>query len=273
MTTAAVRRRHGKGFQTRRFPGLATISVVFFAYLYLPIAILVALSFNRNRTATIWTEFTTDWYLRALSNSDMLQAAGNSLIIAASAMALSTVIATFAALGMSRRRFRGATGVTALLSLPLIVPEIVTAVATLLFFVALGLQLGLLTVIIAHTVFCIPFAYLPIRARLQDMDPALREAAADLYANEWRSFVRVILPLLFPGILSGAMLAFIISLDDFVITFFTAGAGSTTLPVYIFSLIRMGVTPEVNAISALMLLISVTFVTASFVLASGKNRI
>ncbi|MEX0760080.1 MAG: ABC transporter permease [Tistlia sp.] len=265
--------RRGKGFRTRHFPGLATVSAVFFAYLYLPIAILVALSFNENRTATIWTEFTTDWYLRALSNSDMLQAAGNSLIIAASAMLLSTTIATLAALGMSRRRFRGATGVTALLSLPLIVPEIVTAVATLLFFVALGLQLGLTTVIIAHTVFCIPFAYLPIRARLQDMDPALREAAADLYANEWRSFVRVILPLLFPGILSGAMLAFIISLDDFVITFFTAGAGSTTLPVYIFSLIRMGVTPEVNAISALMLLISITFVTISFVLASGKNRI
>ncbi len=265
-------RRRG-GFQTRRFPGLPTISAVFFAYLYLPIAILVALSFNANRTATIWTDFTTDWYARALANDDMLQAAANSLIIAASAMTLATVLATLAALGMSRRRFKGRTGVTALLSLPLIVPEIVTAVATLLFFVALGLQLGLLTVIIAHTVFCIPFAYLPIRARLEDMDPALREAAADLYANEWKSFVRVILPLLFPGILSGAMLAFIISLDDFVITFFTAGAGSTTLPVYIFSLIRMGVTPEVNAISAMMLLISISFVTLSFVLASGKHRI
>ncbi|SME89565.1 spermidine/putrescine transport system permease protein [Tistlia consotensis] len=270
---AAPARRRRKGFQTRRFPGLATFSAIFFGYLYLPIVILVALSFNANRTATIWTGFTTGWYGRALANGDMLQAAGNSLTIAVSAMVLSTVLATLGALGMSRRRFRGRTGVTALLSLPLIVPEIVTAVATLLFFVALGLQLGLATVILAHTVFCIPFAYLPIRARLEDMDPALREAAADLYANEWKSFLRVILPLLLPGILSGAMLAFIISLDDFVITFFTAGAGSTTLPVYIFSLIRMGVTPEVNAISALMLLISITFVSLSFVLASGKHRI
>src|SRR5690606_2707546 len=126
-----------RGFETRRMPGLPLLSAVFFAYLYLPILILVGLSFNENSTATIWTGFTTDWYGRALANNDMLRAAGNSLIIAVSAMVLSTLLATLAALGMARRSFRGQTGVTAVLTLPLIVPEIVTAVATLLFFVAL----------------------------------------------------------------------------------------------------------------------------------------
>lgn len=152
----------------------------------------------------------------------------------------------------------------AMLGLPLLVPEIVTAVASLLFFLALGLELGLTTVLIAHIVFCLPFAYLPIRARLEGLDPRLAEAAADLYASRWQAFRRVTLPLILPGVVSGAMLAFIVSLDDFVITFFVAGAGATTLPVYIFGLIRMGITPEVNAISALLLMVSIAFVVLSY---------
>ena len=155
----------------------------------------------------------------------------------------------------------------ALVSLPLLVPEIVTAVASLLLFVLIGLPLGLATVVLAHTVFCIPFAFLPIRARLQGMDPLLGDAAHDLYATPLRAFLRVTLPLLWPGILSGLMLAFIISLDDFVITYFVAGAGATTLPVYIFGMIRIGVTPEVNAVSAMMLVVSIAFVTLSWIVA------
>jgi spermidine/putrescine transport system permease protein len=151
------------------------------------------------------------------------------------------------------------------------VPEIVTAVATLLFFATLGIQLGLMTVILAHTVFCIPFAYLPIQARLANLDPAISEAAADLYATPWDTFRRVTLPLLWPGILSGMVLAFIISLDDFVITFFVSGAGATTLPVYIYGMVRIGITPEVNAISSLMILVSVFFVTLSFILSRQKK--
>ena len=143
--------------------------------------------------------------------------------------------------------------------------------ASLLFFLALGLDLGLLTVLIAHTVFCIPFAYLPIRARLEGLDPRLAEAAADLYAGPFATFRRVTLPLIMPGVLSGAMLAFIVSLDDFVITFFVAGAGATTLPVYIFGLIRMGITPEVNAVSALMLLVSIAFVALSYWMGQRKS--
>ena len=152
-----------------------------------------------------------------------------------------------------------------LISLPLLVPEIVTAVALLMLFVLSGMRLGLWSVILAHTVFCIPFAYYPIRSRLAGLDPALIEAAADLYAPPWQRFVRIELPLLGPGIFAGALLSFISSLGDFVITYFVSGPGSTTLPVYIFGMIRTGVTPEVNALSALFLLASVALIAVAFV--------
>jgi spermidine/putrescine transport system permease protein len=254
-----------------RFRGIATSAGLFFAYLYLPTAVLIALSFNENRIATIWTGFSPHWYGVVLANDDILRAARNSLVIAVSASVTGTALATFAALATSRERFRGESVVNGLLALPLLVPEIVTAVATLLFFVLIGLELGVLTVIVAHTVFCIPFAYLPVRARLQGMDPALGHAAADLYANEWQTFRRVTLPLLWPGILSGLVLAFIISLDDFVITYFVAGAGATTLPVYIFGMIRIGVTPEVNAVSALMLVVSIMLVSLSWLIGRARR--
>ncbi|HEX6141373.1 MAG TPA: ABC transporter permease [Geminicoccaceae bacterium] len=254
-----------------RFTGLGTTALLFFAYLYVPIVILIVLSFNANRTATIWTGFSLDWYGRVLRNDDIIGAAQNSLIVASAATAVATVAATMAALGMNRARFRGQDAVQGLLALPLVVPEIVTAVATLLFFVIVGIQLGLTSLIIAHTVFCIPFAYLPIRARLEGMDPLLEEAASDLYAPPWAAFRRITLPLLWPGILSGAMLAFIISLDDFVISYFVAGAGSTTLPVYIFGMIRIGITPEVNAASSLMLVVSILFVSLAWLVGRARS--
>lgn len=249
-----------------RFPGMAPAAGLAFAFLYLPIVVLIALSFNENRIATIWSGFSTQWYGVVLGNDDILRAAKNSIAVAMVAAVSGTVLATVAALGMARGRFRGQTGVSAVIVLPLVVPEIVTAVATLLFFVLIGFKLGLVTVMVAHTVFCIPFAYLPIRARLEGMDKALMDAASDLYANEWQTFRRVTLPLLWPGIMSGALLAFIISMDDFVITYFVAGAGATTLPVYIFGMIRIGVTPEVNAVSALMLAVSILVVSLSWLI-------
>jgi spermidine/putrescine transport system permease protein len=254
----------------RRFPGIRLTGLFFFAYLYLPIVVLIALSFNENRSATIWTGFSTDWYATAFRNKYILQAMQNSLIVAVVATLLATTLATIAALGMAGR-FRGQNGANAVIAMPLVVPEVVTAVATLLFFAMLGFKLGLLTVMIAHTVFCIPFAYLPIRARIEGMDKALPEAAADLYANEWQTFWRITFPLLWPGILAGAMLAFIISLDDFVITFFVTGAGASTLPVYMFTLIRTGVSPEVNAVSSVMLVISIVFVSLSFLVSRGRQ--
>lgn len=247
----------------RRFPGTGLAAFAFFAFLYAPVIVLIALSFNSGRSSTIWEGFTLDWYGVVLDNPDILRAAKNSLIVGTISTVISTVLATIAAIGLDRARFRGQNAVNSVLALPLVVPEIVTAVATLIFFLSIGLKLGLGTVILAHVIFCIPFAYLPIRARLEGMPVAYREAAADLYANEWQTFRRVTLPLLWPGVIAGGMLAFITSLDDFVITYFVAGPGASTLPIYIFASLRMGVTPEVNAISSLMLVVSIVFVSIS----------
>lgn len=247
----------------RRFPGTGSMTLFFFVFLYAPVIVLFILSFNAGRASTIWEGFSTKWYAVVLDNPDIVRAAKNSLIVGFIATVISTTVATIAALGLDRARFRGQNAVNSVIALPLIVPEIVTAVATLIFFLSIGLSLGLGTVILAHVVFCIPFAYLPIRARLEGMPIAYREAAADLYANEWHTFRRVTLPLLWPGVISGAMLAFITSLDDFVITYFVAGPGASTLPIYIFASLRMGVTPEVNAISSLMLVVSILFVSFS----------
>ncbi|WP_020593349.1 ABC transporter permease [Kiloniella laminariae] len=256
----------------RHWPGMLLATAFFFAYVYLPIVILIALSFNENRTVTVWTSFSFDWYKMAFQNRDIINAAGNSLLIATVASTTATVIATLAAVRMSVDNFRGKTVFSGLIALPITVPEIVPAVATLMFFASLGVTLGLGTVIIAHIAFCIPFAYLPIRARLEGMDPRLVEAATDLYASPVKAFFKVTLPLLLPGILSGMVLAFIISLDDFVTTFFLGGAGSTTLPIYIFGLVKTGVTPEVNAISSLMLLLSISLVSLSLFLGRDQSR-
>lgn len=253
-----------------RFPGLAPATWATLAFLYAPIVILVLLSFNENRVATIWSGFSTQWYAAVFDNPNILRAAKNSFIVAIGASAIATLFAIGASLVMANRHFRAKGVVNGLLGLPLMVPEIVTAVASLMFFLLIGLELGLLTVLIAHVVFCIPFAYLPIRARLADMDPRLAEAAADLYASPWQAFRHVTLPLMMPGIASGAMLAFIVSLDDFVITFFVAGPGATTLPVYIFGMVRMGITPEVNALAALLLIVSILFVALSWWI--GRKR-
>ena len=244
-------------------PGFAVWSRIFYAFLYLPIFILIAFSFNEGRSATVWTHFSLRWYAKAFDNESIQQAAINSAIVAVCATAAATSLALAAALGFSRgRKFRGRASAEAALLLPLMIPEIVTAVATLSFFVAIGLALGLGNVIIAHTVFCLPFAYLPIRARLAGMDDALESAARDLYAGPWRCFIYITLPLLAPGIAAGAMLAFIISLDDFVITLMVADAGSTTLPVYIYSLVRIGTSPEINAVSTVLLAASCALILA-----------
>jgi spermidine/putrescine transport system permease protein len=255
--------------------GNAFIAMAALVFLYIPIATLVALSFNENDLTTIWTGASLKWYAAVLDNSDILHAAKNSLIVAAVATALATAAAIAAALGVLRASSLHRTSVEGLLSLPLLVPEIVTAVALLMLFVLAGMPLGLVSVILAHTVFCIPFAYYPIRSRLAGLDPALVEAAADLYAPPWQRFVRIELPLLAPGIFAGALLAFISSLGDFVITYFVSGPGSTTLPVYIFGMIRTGVTPEVNALSAIFLLASIAMITLAFVLlrrADGSDK-
>lgn len=253
----------------RRFPLTREISLLVLVYLYVPVVVLVGYSFNANRTATIWSHASLDWYARILANPSIQSAAKNSLVLALCAATAATLIALLAALATSRA-FPGRGGVEAVLNTPLILPEIVVAVATLMLFVALGVQLGLEAMILAHTAFCIPFAYLPIRARLEGMNQSFGEAAQDLYANRFRCFRRVTLPLLWPGIMAGFTLAFVTSLDDFLTSFFLSGPGTTTLPVYIFSSIKAGITPEINAISTVMLVISVLLVSLSFFL--GRLR-
>jgi len=245
----------------RRFPVMREISIAVLVFLYVPVVVLTAYSFNANRTATVWTHASFDWYLRILSNPSIRAATWNSILLAGASATAATLIALLAALAM-RRAFPGRDATETLLRLPLILPEIVVAVATLLLFVSLGLG----AMIAAHTAFCIPFAYLPIRARLDGMSGSYEEAAQDLYADRFRTFRRVTMPLLWPGVMAGFTLAFVTSLDDFLTSFFLSGPGTTTLPVYIFSAIRAGITPEINAISTVMLVISILLVSLSFFL-------
>lgn len=256
----------------RRYPGFRGITWATLVFLYGPIIVIAIYSFNEIRSITVWGGFSLDWYIKAFNNDLIQRATMNSLFVAVWAAIISTAIATFAALGMRGRRYRGQEAAFAVISLPLMVPEIVTAVASLVFFVLVGIPLGLGSIMLAHVVFCIPFAYLPINARLEGIEPYYEEAARDLYADGRQSFVHVVLPMLFPGIISGFMLAFIISLDDFIITNFVAGPGSTTLPLAIYGLVRTGLTPEINAISTMLLLVSIFFVTLSFLIGRWQAR-
>ncbi|NHV26509.1 ABC transporter permease [Burkholderia sp. D-99] len=260
-------------FRANHFNGFGAMTTAFYLYLYAPIVALVILSFNGSTSATVWKSFSLQWYEVVFQNTALRDAARNSVVIALAAASLSTVLATMAALAIARRkRTRTTTMSERLVMLPLVLPEIVVGVATLGFFSAIGLSLGAGNLIIAHTVFCIPFAYLPIRARLQGMDTRLEQAAMDLYAREWATLRYVTLPLLMPGIVSGLMLAFVVSLDNFIISVLVAQAGSTTLPIFIFGLMRMGVTPDVNAASTIILVVSVGLVVAAHMIGNGGRK-
>lgn len=262
-------------FVAARLPGFSTIAIAVFIALYLPIAMLMIYSFNAGDSIAIWDGFSFQWYERAWENEKVKEVTIRSLIIAASAASISTVAATMAALATTRKKpFRGQTGIYVAINQPLMVPEIVTAVALLIFFasvkVATGYQ-GLGYLILAHSAFCVPFAYLPIRARLEGMNLTLETAAADLYATPWRTFRYVTLPILAPGIVAGMMLAFVTSLDDVVITLFVKSAGQDTLPTYLLAQIRRQVTGEVNAISTVLLALTVILLTTFFLLTRKRS--
>lgn len=264
-----------RAFSATRIPGFATVAIAAFVILYLPIITLVIYSFNGANSIAVWGGISFRWYEVAWGNDTVKAATGRSLFIAASAASIATVVATMAALGTTRRAaFRGQTFIYVMINQPLMVPEIVTAVALLIFFasikVATGYQ-GLGYLILAHSAFCVPFAYLPIRARLEGMDLTLETAAADLYASRWMTFRRVTLPLLLPGIMAGAMLAFVISLDDVVITEFVKSGGQDTLPTYMLGQMRRAITPEVNAISTALLALTVMLLTAFFLLTRKRD--
>jgi spermidine/putrescine transport system permease protein len=271
-----------RGFQVARLPGFATTAVIVFIALYLPIFTLVAYSFNASTSLAVWGGFSLDWYAKAWDNQQVKDATIRSLIIASFAAVISTTVATMAALGTTRRRaFKGQTFIYVMINQPLMVPEIVTAVALMIVFGLIkvwltsigmgGLTTGLGYLILAHSAFCIPFAYLPIRARLEGMDLTLETAAADLYATPWQTFRRVTLPLLAPGMIAGAMLAFVISLDDVVITEFVKSGGQDTLPTYMLGQMRRQLTPEINAVSTMLLGLTVVLLTAFFLLTRKKT--
>lgn len=264
-----------KEFSIRRQPGFNTIAAFCFLLLYAPIVTLIFFSFNAGTSIAIWEGFSWRWYVAAWNNDNIKEVSLRSLMIASVAATIATTAATMAAIATTRKRsFRGMTGIYALINAPLMVPEIVTAVALLITFssikVATGYA-GLGYLIVSHAAFCIPFAYLPVRARLESMDLTLERAASDLYATPWNAFRRVTFPLLWPGIIAGFMLAFVISLDDVVITEFVKSAGQDTLPTFMLGQLRRQITPEINAISTAFFLLSVVIVTLFFFLNRRKS--
>jgi spermidine/putrescine transport system permease protein len=225
------------------------ISCAVYAFLYVPLIIVVVYSFNDSKLNAEWVGFTLDWYRKLFHNDEMLTAAGNSLVIALIASAASTVLGTMAGYALHRYKLKL---LPILVLTPIAIPEILMGVSLLIFFVMLNITLGLLSITLAHIAFCIGFVAIVVRSRLAGMDESLPEAARDCGATPWQAFRLITLPLIMPGVIAGALMAFTLSIDDFVITFFTAGANASTLPLQIYSMIKTVVTPEVNAVSTLL---------------------
>lgn len=262
-----------------------------FAYFFLwaPILVLVVFSFNKSSTVSVWGGFTTEWYARIFNGTDsqftsnMLGALRNTLFIAVISTIFSTVIGTMVSLALERYRFPGKKAIDGLLYLPVVIPEITQAVSLAVFFKFLfdlmetmsgtRATYGFGTIIIGHVAFSVSFVVVTIRGRLADMNPRYEEAARDLGANEWRTFWRVTFPLILPGIVSGALLAFTLSLDDYIVTFFTNGVGTNTLPIFVYGLLRQRVSPEINALSTILLLASMVLVGFSlYIQGRGESR-
>ncbi|MEP6994939.1 MAG: ABC transporter permease [Acidobacteriota bacterium] len=234
-----------------------------YLFLYAPIAILVLFSFNKTSQTAVWQGFTLEWYRSLAGNALILTAVRNSLVVGALATVIATLFGTPVALALGRYEFRGKGVTRNLLYLPIIIPEIVVGAALVTFFGVVGLRLSLTTVVIAHVVFSVSYVTIVVRARLSGFDRSLEEASLDLGARPFATFWRVTLPLIMPGIVSGALLVFTVSIDDYVITSFVAGVGATTLPLQIYSMLKVGVTPEVNAVSTLLLLLTIVLITVA----------
>lgn len=250
---------------------LAAHTALIYLFLYLPIAILVVFSFNSARQTAVWDGFTLDWYRKLVANERLLDSVQNSLLVAGITTLVATVLGTLAALALARPGFRGFRGrgtTETVLFLPVILPEVVMGAALLTFFGSVELRLSIWTVVIAHVVFSVSYVAIVVRARLSGLDPSLEEAARDLGAGPFDTFRRVTLPLILPGVVAAALLVFTLSIDDYVVTSFVAGVGATTLPLHIYSMLKLGVTPEVNAVSTLLLAATVVLI----VLAHGLMR-
>ncbi len=260
----------------RRLPGFFPLACLCLVLLYLPLLVVAVYSFNSSASITNWEGLSLVWYkdvFFGVEAGKFRAAALNSLLIAMAAATSATIVSTMAATAMLRSgNFKGRSIGFGLINLPLMVPEIVTAVASLIFFSAIGFRGGYLTILLAHIVFCIPFAYLPIAARMESIDARYEQAALDLYASRFQAFRLILLPMMMPGIVSGFLLAFIISLDDFIITNFVKGAGIETLPTAIFGAVKRGIQPNIMAISTLLLLTSVVFLTLSYLVSRLSEK-
>lgn len=268
---------------------LTAFSLLFFAFIYAPLFVIIGYSFNSNPVnMMVWSGFTLDWYTGLFGLTErqigenssaayiestdlMLSALRTSLMVAFSTTTISTLIGTATAIALARYRFRLRGFYNGFLMLPMMMPDIVLGIGLLIFFVTLGMQLSMLTIIIGHCTFLTSYVFIIVQARIAGLDPALEEASADLGASEWVTMRKVLLPQLAPGILGGALLAFVISMDDLVITYFVSGTGDTTLPVFIFGMIRRGVKPEINAIATLLILASVVIAALGLWLRSRKT--
>jgi spermidine/putrescine transport system permease protein len=236
---------------------LATWTGFVFLFFYLPIAILILFSFNASKLNIVWTGFTLDWYAALWSDRVLVRTLQNSLIVATATTALSVLLGTAAGWLLYRYRYRGSALLETLVFLPMIVPEVILGVSLLILFVTIGLQLGYTTIIISHVTFCFPFVMASVQARLAGLDPALEEAALDLGATPLQAFTRVLIPYLMPAIVSGALMSFTLSLDELIVTYFTASAGTRTLPLEIFGRVKKGLDPSLNAISTVFILVTV----------------
>jgi spermidine/putrescine transport system permease protein len=238
----------------RRAGALGIYTALFYLYLYLPILVLVVFSFNAQRLNLRWEGFTLHWFDVLFSDREVAQATTNTLIVAVVSTFVATAIGTLAALALHRYEFRGRSFAETSLYIPIVIPEIVMGIGLLSLYALFRINLGLTTITLSHIAFSIPFVALVVRARLHGFDQSVEEAAMDLGANEIITFWRITFPLILPGVLSGALLAFTLSLDDFIITFFTAGPGSSTLPLLVYGMVKTHITPEINALSTVWLL-------------------
>ena len=254
---------------SRRSPWLWLAGFLGYAFLYAPLVIVVGYSFNDSRLNAEWVGFTLSWYEKLFGNEKMLKAAWNSLVIGLTASAVSTVLGTMAGYAMYRYRMRL---LPVLVLAPIAIPEILMGVSLLIFFVMLNITLGMVSIVLSHIAFCVGFVAIVVRSRLAGMDESLTEAARDLGATPWQAFRLVTLPLIMPGVVAGALMAFTLSIDDFVITFFTAGVGSSTLPLQIYTMVKIAVTPEVNAVSTLLMLLTLALILIASRLSPGALR-
>src|SRR5687767_1024843 len=253
---------------TRLFTAWTGFILLFF---YLPIVILILFSFNESRLNIVWTGFTLDWYGKLLTDRVLVRALQNSLVVASATTVASVLLGTAGAFLLHRYRYGGSGMLETLIFLPMIVPEVILGVSLLILFVTIGLQLGYATIVISHVTFCAPFVMAAVQARLAGLDPSLEEAALDLGATPPQAFTKVMVPYLMPAIVSGALMSFTLSLDELIVTYFTASAGTRTLPLEIFGRVKKGLDPSLNAISTVFVLFTVCAVLAAEAL-RRRNR-